>query len=366
MAQRVHERHLRHDGRVLRGEPEDLADYLIGEEFDLQTHLGFRRMDQPSSDGASVDRWTRGRPARRPLLSGVGNHLYYLLAEGSGSKTIGGVAHRLDDLQRLDAHRDRLRRRGEDLVPGLTVYMTSSTNYAGARTATLNAGGPARRRQRPVQRRRGRLERSLRRLTASRDAGAGRAHQPGARAGVRSGRSVPVSVGCGKNGAMTDAVPLNFSIVTLGVTDLERSVRFYTDLGWEQRGNITDGIVWFKTSGTWLGLFGYDALADDAHLEAPPQDGSRATGDHAGGQPAGRGGRRPGVRPGPGGGRQDRRAATGPSGVATRLLQRPRRDPLGSPTCPASPSTSTVASRSPDHDQVRPAASVPHGVCPIS
>ncbi|MBY9075843.1 VOC family protein [Nocardioides sp. WL0053] len=71
---------------------------------------------------------------------------------------------------------------------------------------------------------------------------------------------------------MTDAVPPNFSIVTLGVTDLERSVRFYTDLGWEQRGNITDGIVWFKTSGTWLGLFGYDALADDAHLEAPPQD----------------------------------------------------------------------------------------------
>jgi catechol 2,3-dioxygenase-like lactoylglutathione lyase family enzyme len=69
----------------------------------------------------------------------------------------------------------------------------------------------------------------------------------------------------------TDVSP-NFSIVTLGVTDLQRSIRFYSDLGWEQRGNAADGIVWFKTSGTWIGLFGYDALADDAHLDAIPAD----------------------------------------------------------------------------------------------
>ncbi len=69
----------------------------------------------------------------------------------------------------------------------------------------------------------------------------------------------------------TDVAP-NFTIVTLGVTDLERSAKFYRDLGWEQRGDLTNGIVWFKTSGTWLGLYGYDALADDAHLEAVPAD----------------------------------------------------------------------------------------------
>ena len=68
-----------------------------------------------------------------------------------------------------------------------------------------------------------------------------------------------------------DVAP-NFSIVTLGVTDLDRSIRFYTDLGWEQRGDAANGIVWFRTSGTWLGLFGYDALAEDAGLEAPPVD----------------------------------------------------------------------------------------------
>ena len=69
---------------------------------------------------------------------------------------------------------------------------------------------------------------------------------------------------------MPTDVPANFSIVTLGVTDLARSARFYADLGWEQRGDLSDGIVWFKTSGSWVGLFGHDALAEDARLAAVP------------------------------------------------------------------------------------------------
>lgn len=71
---------------------------------------------------------------------------------------------------------------------------------------------------------------------------------------------------------MTAEVPANFSIVTLGVADLERSARFYRDLGWEQRGDLADGITWFRTSGSWVGIFGHEALAEDAHLEATPQD----------------------------------------------------------------------------------------------
>ncbi len=39
--------------------------------------------------------------------SGVANHFFYLLAEGSGAKTIGGKAHNSTDLQRLDGHRHR-------------------------------------------------------------------------------------------------------------------------------------------------------------------------------------------------------------------------------------------------------------------
>jgi catechol 2,3-dioxygenase-like lactoylglutathione lyase family enzyme len=73
---------------------------------------------------------------------------------------------------------------------------------------------------------------------------------------------------------MPTDLPPNFSIVTLGVSDLQRSVRFYRDLGWEQRGNTSDGITWFKTSGTWVGLFGYDALAEDVGLEVPPEQPS--------------------------------------------------------------------------------------------
>jgi catechol 2,3-dioxygenase-like lactoylglutathione lyase family enzyme len=69
----------------------------------------------------------------------------------------------------------------------------------------------------------------------------------------------------------TDVAP-NFAIVTIGVTDLDRSIRFYSDLGWEQRGDAANGIVWFKTSGTWVGLFGYHDLAEDAKLEAMPAD----------------------------------------------------------------------------------------------
>ncbi|MGH3444690.1 MAG: VOC family protein [Nocardioidaceae bacterium] len=67
-------------------------------------------------------------------------------------------------------------------------------------------------------------------------------------------------------------VPANFSIVTLGVADLERSARFYRDLGWEQRGDPAEAITWFKTSGSWLGLFGYDASAEDIGVPATPAD----------------------------------------------------------------------------------------------
>ena len=66
------------------------------------------------------------------------------------------------------------------------------------------------------------------------------------------------------------SVSPNFTIVTLGVVDLERSVAFYRRLGWEQRGDITAGITWFRTSGTWIGLFGYADLAADVGVTADP------------------------------------------------------------------------------------------------
>jgi zinc metalloprotease ZmpA len=122
------------------GNPNDSGDYLIGEEFDLQNHLGFRRMDRPSSDGASYDCYTSGiGNADVHYSSGVGNHFFYLLAEGSGAKTIGGVAHNsptCDGSAVTGIGRDAA---GKIWYRALSVYMTSNTSYAGARTATLNA-----------------------------------------------------------------------------------------------------------------------------------------------------------------------------------------------------------------------------------
>jgi len=57
---------------------------------------------------------------------------------------------------------------------------------------------------------------------------------------------------------------------TLGVPDLQRSVAFYRALGWEQRGDPSAGITWFRTSGTWIGLFGYAELAADIGVPANP------------------------------------------------------------------------------------------------
>ena len=118
----------------------DAGDYLIGEEFDLKNHLGFRRMDKPSADGSSFDCWSSTvGSADVHYSSGVGNHFFYLLAEGSGAKTIGGVAHNSPTCNGSTVTGIGRDAAGKIWFRALSVYMTSSTNYAGARTATLNA-----------------------------------------------------------------------------------------------------------------------------------------------------------------------------------------------------------------------------------
>lgn len=122
--------------------PNDPGDYLIGEEFDLAKGLGFRRMDNPSSDGKSVNCWSSTTGTLDVhYSSGVGNHFFYLLAEGSGAKTFGGKAH-----SSTTCNGTTLPGIGRDAAAkiwyrALTVYMTSSTNYAGARAATVKAAG---------------------------------------------------------------------------------------------------------------------------------------------------------------------------------------------------------------------------------
>ena len=61
------------------------------------------------------------------------------------------------------------------------------------------------------------------------------------------------------------------SLITLGVADLERAVRFYRDgLGLPLREGF-EGVAFFMTKGTWLALYPWDELAADATV---PVEGS--------------------------------------------------------------------------------------------
>jgi Zn-dependent metalloprotease len=118
----------------------DPGDYLIGEEFDLANHAGLRRMDNPASDGSSLSCWsTNAKNVDVHYSSGIGNHFFYLLAEGSGAKTIGGVQHSSTTCNGSSTTGIGRTAAAAIWYRALTVYMTSNTNYAGARTATISA-----------------------------------------------------------------------------------------------------------------------------------------------------------------------------------------------------------------------------------
>lgn len=56
------------------------------------------------------------------------------------------------------------------------------------------------------------------------------------------------------------------SMITLGVSDLDRAVEFYeTGLGFP-RLESPPSVAFFTLNGTWLGLFGREALAEDAKV----------------------------------------------------------------------------------------------------
>lgn len=57
------------------------------------------------------------------------------------------------------------------------------------------------------------------------------------------------------------------SMITLGIKDLERSVRFYRDgLGFPLKEPQSDEVAFFNLNGTWLGLYPWDKLAEDVTI----------------------------------------------------------------------------------------------------
>ncbi|PTM85363.1 M4 family metallopeptidase, partial [Streptomyces sp. VMFN-G11Ma] len=119
----------------------DVGDYLIGEKIDINGDGSpLRYMDKPSKDGGSADSWYSGvGNLDVHYSSGPANHMFYLLSEGSGTKTINGVTYNSPTSDGVAVAGIGRAAALQIWYKALTTYMTSSTNYAGARTAALNA-----------------------------------------------------------------------------------------------------------------------------------------------------------------------------------------------------------------------------------
>ncbi|MFB6956778.1 M4 family metallopeptidase [Streptomyces sp. NPDC056309] len=119
----------------------DPGDYLIGEKININGNgTPLRYMDKPSKDGASADYWSSSLGSKDVhYSSGVGNHFFYLLAEGSGAKTINGVSYNSPTYNGATVTGIGRAKALQIWYKALTTYMTSTTNYKAARTATLNA-----------------------------------------------------------------------------------------------------------------------------------------------------------------------------------------------------------------------------------
>ncbi|WP_460072283.1 M4 family metallopeptidase [Streptomyces sp. YKOK-I1] len=119
----------------------DVGDYLIGEKIDINGDgTPLRYMDEPDKDGSSADSWYSGvGNLDVHYSSGPANHMFYLLSEGSGSKTINGVTYNSPTSDGVAVAGIGRAAALQVWYKALTTYMTSSTNYAGARTAALNA-----------------------------------------------------------------------------------------------------------------------------------------------------------------------------------------------------------------------------------
>ncbi|MFE7776340.1 M4 family metallopeptidase [Streptomyces sp. NPDC057445] len=120
---------------------EDVGDYLIGEKIDIRGDgTPLRYMDKPSRDGKSLDAWKEGAgDVDVHHSSGIANHFFYLLAEGSGKKTINGVEYDSPTSDGSTVTGIGREKAYKIWYKALTAYMTSTTDYKAAREATLKA-----------------------------------------------------------------------------------------------------------------------------------------------------------------------------------------------------------------------------------
>ncbi|MFI6157611.1 M4 family metallopeptidase [Kitasatospora sp. NPDC051170] len=121
--------------------PTNPPNYWIGELINLNGDgTPLRYMDKPSKDGGSADSWYSGvGNLDVHYSSGVANHFFYLLSEGSGAKTVNGFSYNSPTSNGSSVTGIGRDKAAQIWYRALTVYFTSTTNYAGARTGTLKA-----------------------------------------------------------------------------------------------------------------------------------------------------------------------------------------------------------------------------------
>ncbi len=109
------------------------GNFTIGEQLETPSYNHpLRYMYKPSLDGSSPDFWYSGIGSLDVhYSSGVANHFFYLLSQGTTSLTNTSNGSSFAGIGNDHAARIWFR--------ALSVYFTSSTNYAGARVATLKA-----------------------------------------------------------------------------------------------------------------------------------------------------------------------------------------------------------------------------------
>jgi predicted lactoylglutathione lyase len=57
------------------------------------------------------------------------------------------------------------------------------------------------------------------------------------------------------------------SLITLGISDLDRARKFYEALGWKTGAEEADDVVFFQAGGMIVALWGRDQLAEDSCVQ---------------------------------------------------------------------------------------------------
>jgi Zn-dependent metalloprotease len=119
----------------------DPGDYLIGEKIDINGNgTPLRYMDKPSRDGRSADCWSKsvGRLDVH-YSSGPLNHWFYLVSEGSGSKTVNGVVYNSPTCNGASMGGVGHAVAEQVWYRTLTTKLTSSSGYAAAREGAIKS-----------------------------------------------------------------------------------------------------------------------------------------------------------------------------------------------------------------------------------